>query len=128
MEKKHPEEHIKIDRTKSERRFQAELRVVSFKDGEFYMNYIPSLNLTGYGDTDEEARHMLMDIVLKDYIDNLMHLPESDLYAELRQYGWVRKPFLTKQLRNIQFLDTNTIKDTFNLPAETVIEEKYVTA
>lgn len=70
----------------------------------------------------------MLQVVLKDYFDNLLMLPEQQVMKELKQYGWVRKPFLAKQLRNTQFLDVETIKHNFELPAETQIREEYMTA
>jgi hypothetical protein len=103
------------------------LRMLVFsRDGQCIV-FLPSLNLTAYGDTEKEAVDML-HVVMEDYFDNLFTLTEQQIMQEVKQYGWVRKPFLTKQLRNIQFLDVETIKQNFELSAETQIREEYMTA
>lgn len=69
---------------------------------------------------------MLINVVVKDYFDNLLDLREQQIMNELRQYGWKRKPFLTKQLRNTKFYDPDRIKHDFNLPAETALHSQFV--
>ena len=119
------EEFLKLDLKKKDA--HAGCRSLIFRAGGQYVVFLPSLNLTSYGETEQEAVEMLQ-VVLKDYFDNLLMLPEQQVMKELKQYGWVRKPFLAKQLRNTQFLDVETIKHNFELPAETQIREEYMTA
>ena len=122
------QEFIKINFSRKDRDSRAQLRVVNFVDGNFNIAYMPSLNLSGYGKTESEAINMLMEVVVKDYFLSLINLPEAQVMAELRQYGWKRRPFLDKQLLNTQFLSTEKIIEDFNLPADTKFSERFVTA
>ncbi|QJW90857.1 hypothetical protein HNV11_16465 [Spirosoma taeanense] len=121
-------EYIKINFAKKDKPGRAFLRVVTFKDGDYEIAYIPSLNLSGYGKTEQEAFYMLIEVVLKDYIDSLRQMTEAQVMAELREFGWERRPFLDKQLLNTEHFSLDKIAENFNLPAETEFHEKYVTA
>ena len=66
-----------------------------FKDGEFHMILLPSLNLSAYGDTEEEAEHMMTGIII----------PE----------------FFKHQLTGTSHVDKDGILKDFNLSEETVI-------
>lgn len=127
MRRDKQEESIKIDFIKRKRNAHAFLRVVTFADGDFMIAYIPSLNLSGYGDTETEAADML-EHVAKDYFAELIKLTEAQVMVELRQYGWQRLPFLAKQLRNTQFLSNERIAEDFNLPSGTKFNERFVAA
>ena len=122
------QEFFKINFSRKDRDTHANLRLVTFADGNFRIAYIPSLNLSGYGNTESEAMSMLMDVVVKEYLIGLMSLTEAQIMAELRQYGWKRRPYLSKQLLNTEFLSTEKIIEDFNLPADTRFNERFVTA
>ncbi len=126
METKIKDEFLTLKLGGKDRNVRFGLNVLFFRQGDFHIEYIPSLNLTAYGNTEKEAADMMSDVVVKDYFQNLLELPEHEAMNELRQYGWVRKPFLDRQLRNTKFLDIETIKQDFDLPAETVIRQQYV--
>ena len=128
MENTDNKEILKINFSSKHKHARAVLRVVNFKDGDFEIAYIPSLNLSGYGVTEDEAMRMLNEVVVKDYLFSLIALPEAKILAELREYGWQRRPYLPKQLQNTQFLSIEKIKENFNLPAETQFHEQFVTA
>jgi len=128
MAKQGNKEYIKINFPSRRRDVEALLRMVTFEDGDFQIAYIPSLNLSGYGNNEEDAVKMLCEVVVKDYLTSLSEMPESKVMTELREYGWKRLPFLSKQLQNTKFFGTDAIKETFNLPAETQFHERFVTA
>ncbi|WP_020603255.1 hypothetical protein [Spirosoma spitsbergense] len=127
MANNNDEEFIKINFSRKDRSTHIKVRVVTFRDGEFMIAYMPSLNLSGYGSTEREAVLMLTEVVAKDYLVSLLDLSEAQVMNELRQYGWKRRPYLDKQLLNTQFLSTEKLIEDFNLPAETKFNEQYVT-
>lgn len=67
---------------------EVELIAYAFADNGYIVNYIPSLNLSAYGLTQQEANTMLIDIVLDDYVDNLIELPLDRITHELNRLGW----------------------------------------
>lgn len=117
-------EIIKVSFAAKRKHVKANLRIVAFKDGDYQIAYIPSLNVSAYGRTEEDAMSMLSESIVKDYLLSLIELPEAKILAELREYGWQRSTFLPKQLSNVQFLSTEKIKENFNLPAGTRFDEK----
>lgn len=125
MKAQQSEEFMKLDFARAHKKAKAKLRLLLFMTEGSYILYIPSLNLTAYGTNEVEARKML-DIVIEDYFLHLSQLSEQEVLQEIKQYGWVRKPYLPKQLRNIQFVEEKTIKEDFELPAETIIREQFV--
>lgn len=65
-----PREKIKIDWKES--RFKGSLCVFDFMDNNHHIAYLPSLNLTGYGDNKEEAHDILMNSILKDFFRRII--------------------------------------------------------
>ena len=92
------------------------------------MSFLPSLNLTAYGDSKEKARKMLGDIVIKDFFENLLELPENQIYDELIRLGWERSKFFKQELSKSSHIDRTGILRNFNLSNETVLEETLVEA
>ncbi len=118
---------MKLDMVGKSKKVHAGLTSFSFVDDDgHHIAYIPSLNLSGYGDTGREALDMLINVVVKDYFEHLLDLTQHQIMNELRQHGWVRKPYLHKQLRNTKFYDPESIKHDFNLPAETTLHSQFV--
>lgn len=97
-----------------------------FKDGGFHVIYIPSLKLSSYGDTAEEATQMMNEVVLKDFLDTLFEAAESDAMDELRKLGWVQSSFFRKKFTSESYVDKNGILKDFNLEEDTEIHEATV--
>ncbi len=57
------------------------------KDTKQYVLYIPSLELTGYGETLEKADQMIK-FSLDNFFDNLCSLPTKKAELILRDLGW----------------------------------------
>ena len=107
--------------------FHGSLCVVQFMDHGHYISYMPSLNLTGYGDTPNEADKLLMDFVVKDFLEGLFSLEKDELiFDELKKLGWQRSPFFKKDLNKSAYVNKEGILRDFNLPAETKIESKLM--
>ena len=53
------------------------------------MLFLPTLNLTAYGNTESEADEMLQ-VVVEDYFQNLLLLTEEEITRELELYSCVR--------------------------------------
>jgi hypothetical protein len=97
------------------------INVADFVDHGHVVVYIPSLDLSAYGPTKDEAIKMLFDQVVSDYVESLMKIPESKVSEELAKYGWKRGKILKKNFSNEAFVDAKGILQNFNLPAETPI-------
>jgi len=101
----------------------AKLTAVNFKDGEYHIIYIPSLNLSSYGETEEEAYLIMKDIVIKDFLENLLEASEHDAKEELRKLGWNQNNLLKKQFTSKAYINKEGILKAFELEADTQIEE-----
>ncbi len=65
------------------------LRVYKYidKDTKHFVAYIPSLEISGYGYTKENALEM-MESSLEEYFDFLLSLTGKKLEIELSKFGW----------------------------------------
>lgn len=61
------------------------LQVLVFEEENVYFAYMPSLDLTGYGKTEEEAKESLT-IVLDEFFKYT--LDKNTLFIEMQRLGW----------------------------------------
>lgn len=101
-------------------------RIVEFKDHSHYIVYIPSLKLSAYGNSPEEARNMMGDIVLEDFFENLLAQSESVIFDHFKGLGWTKSTIFPKLLSNDVHVDTDGILKNFNLSSDTKITQKLV--
>lgn len=123
---KDSEEFLRVDFRSKRKHANGKIVLLTILTGNQFVIYAPSLNLSGYGDTEIEATSMFF-VALNDYFVHLSQLNGSQVLQELKEYGWARRPYLAKQLRNIKFIDEKAIIEDFDLPAETPIKRKLVT-
>lgn len=62
------------------------LTLFNFIDNGHHIAYLPALNLTGYGDSIDEANE-LVDVVMEDYWKSLFALSEKKVLEELKKLG-----------------------------------------
>lgn len=89
-----------------------------FSDGYEFV-YIPSLNISGYGNTQEEAKEMAK-VCIKDFAETLFASGEKRAIEEIKNLGWKKDKYFNKF--NAPFVDKNGILREFNLSEETKIE------
>lgn len=99
-------------------------KVVFFQEGDSYIYYIPSLNLSSYGDTLAEAEQMMKDIIIPDFCKNLLALPKQLIFRELKALGWERDKFFQNDLSKSSYIDKEGILREFDLAEGTIITEK----
>ena len=68
---------------------RASLTKFLLRCGDQYVLFLPTLNLTAYGNTESEADEMLQ-VVVEDYFQNLLLLTEEEITRELELYSCVR--------------------------------------
>jgi len=91
-----------------------ELSLISYKDDEAYYSYCPSLELTGYGNNENEARQSF-NIVLEEYIRYTTE--NQTLIEDLEEHGWkiagngkkITPPKISELLQT-----NNELKNIFN--------------
>ncbi len=98
-----------------------------FEDHGHFVGYMPSLNLTAYGDSPNEAGERLLKEVCDDYFRNLMALGRDGAERELAKLGWKKRPLFGKQFTSDCYVDKEGVLKNFNLPEETKVDTKVVT-
>ena len=63
--------------------------VYTFREGDNVIAYCPSLDLSGYGRTQKEAKESF-GVVMKDYLDYCTS--EGTLHEDLISHGWQMEP------------------------------------
>lgn len=97
------------------------------EDHDKVVIFIPSYGVTAYGDTLDEAKYMLFEIVFEDYFKGLLDLPESQIFEELKKNGWERNQIFHKKFnRTPSYVDPLGVLKDFDLPANTPIKEEYI--
>ena len=99
--------------------------VHSFVEEGHFISYLPSLNLSAYGNTKEEATERLFKEVFDDYMKNVLNLKPERILKELFKLGWAKNPFFNKRLTN-SYIDKEGVLKNFNLPEETPIHTSVV--
>ena len=103
--------------------FNVEARGIAFKDGDFEVIYIPSLELSAYGKDFKQAKKML-EIQLDEFSENMFKLPAPRIHQEFKRLGWKKDKFFKRRL-NIELSDTTfeDFKKEFNIPENTDIKQ-----
>jgi len=96
---------IRIHYTK--RKIEAGLTIFRYtdKDTRQIVLYVPGLELTAYGETNEKAEEM-MRFSLEDAATHLLKLSSKNLATELRELGWKQDTFRNKEYSK-SFVDAN---------------------
>lgn len=113
--------YIKIDDRNKEITLQ--LSVLVFQQGDYYVSYCPSLELSSYGDSIEEAKTGFDD-VMKIYLEECQK--KGTLHADLLAHGWQLNIDNDKEAAPPQMVELNipagVLKQQFNeswrVPAE----------
>lgn len=100
---------------------KAHLTGIAFKEDNSHIIYLPSLQLSAYGDSLKEANEMIK-ISIHEFSKNLLQLPESKINSILKDLGWLRHKFFKKRLSNLSETTFDDIKKEFNLPENTLVE------
>lgn len=103
------------------------LKVFDFMDHGYHIMYVPSLKLSAYGKTKEEARQMLSDVVLFDFFEQLINMAEGEAFQHLSRLGWTIRGFQERVFENAAYVDKNGVLQNFNLPEDTPIEQELIT-
>ncbi len=110
---------------RSKRAIEGKLNIWTVKDGEFMVSIIPTLNITGYGATKDEALGMLRE-ALDDYFSSLVNSKQEVIDRDLSSHGWVQNK-ITKKNFDGPFINKKGVLQNFSLPETTEIEESVLT-
>ncbi len=108
------------------RRARGTFTIHTFEDHGHHVAYLPSLNLSAYGDSEQEARDRLLSDVIDDFLDHLMDLKPEKITLELQKLGWSRNRMFKKQFKSNSYVDRDGVLKNFNLPKETKVDTRVV--
>lgn len=108
-------------------RVELEVLGLKFKQSDTVFIYIPSLNISGYGSTFEEAEAMI-EFSLDQFSEELMSLKnQSEITEYLSTLGWKQEFFKKKNFSHAYIDKEGALKD-FGLTAEEIaaVEEEFI--
>lgn len=114
------DEFLKIDFKRKS--IKGDVVAHSFEDGGQRVIYIPSLNISGYGNTEDEAKEMV-NVCVKDFVDTLFSAPITVAMEEIKSLGWHRDKYF-KQRFHAPYVDAEGVLREFDLSEETKIETR----
>jgi len=110
-------EYLRID-TKNKQAV-GEFVGMFFKDQNAIVSYVPSLDLTSYGDNEQEAIEM-MEVSIREFLNDLVKMKsENEIYQTLKSFGWHRHAFFSKRLTNLSETTFEDVIKQFGLPENT---------
>jgi hypothetical protein len=102
----------------------AKLLVFMGQQGEHFVCLIPSLNISGYGQSEADALTSL-NINFSTFCDDLFALTESERQRELALLGWEKEHYFEKRFSNPS-VDANEVLSNFDFPDE--VKQSYLEA
>lgn len=117
------QEKLNIDFKKGS--FKGTLRMVEFNEGDSHIIYLPSLQLSSYGDTLTEARELL-EIQMDELSKSILAMGELKGTNYLKSLGWAKQQFFKKRLVNLSETTYDDIKREFNLPEGTELHSSAI--
>jgi len=90
------------------------INIIKFQDRDTkqWVYYVPSLEISGYGENAEKAFLMLRESI-DDFFGNLVMLPKDKLKEELAHWGWRRNKLRTKDYSRA-YVDSDGDLKNFN--------------
>ncbi|OIN59970.1 hypothetical protein [Arsenicibacter rosenii] len=101
-------------------------KVFTFEDNGFQIAYIPTLDLSSYGDTPKEAIDSLLRVVMGEYFEQLIAAGPTEAYNELKKYGWAKDRIFPKKYKSTAHVDKYGVLRNFSLAEDTKIHEEFV--
>ncbi|MAB48776.1 MAG: hypothetical protein CMC05_09110 [Flavobacteriaceae bacterium] len=89
----------------SKHSFSVKVNVITGQDGDFWVAISPSLNISGYGETKEEAQESFHHHI-STFWDELKSLKMDKRHLVLKNLGWNNK-FYAKRQYSKAFVDEN---------------------
>ncbi len=102
------------------RELSAQVSAVRFKDCDTnqVIVYIPSMDISGYGDTVTEAEALLKECV-NNFFTHLTTLNQKKMDAELSRLGWKKTKFFNKRFTH-PLIDVDGSLQNFNVEPNSV--------
>lgn len=101
---------------------QLGLYVKCLMDGDNYLMYSPTLEISGYGDTEKEAEESFKHIC-KETFREILELPKKDIDSYLSSFGFKKQKFKNKNFSKA-FVDDDGVLRDLNIDLNTVKTSK----
>ena len=114
--------YIRINRARGI--IRAILQGKTFMDGEYYIFYMPELDMSGYGDTPEEAKEMVKES-LNEYFTELVRLTPKDIKTEMAKHNFKPQKMAAKNFAFMgSYIDDKGFLQQFDLPEDTEVQSE----
>lgn len=97
------------------------LSAFSGKSGDFFVAIIPSLKVTGYGETEGEALKDL-EYNLDVFCDDIFSVSENQRHSELKKLGFSKHRYFKKRFEGT-FIDKNGVLQNFDNPENVKVSQ-----
>ncbi len=94
-----------------------EAAVISGKDGDHFVSFVPSLMISGYGATEQEAMDSL-DENMETFCEDFMKLNKDQRKLELTKLGFSQVPYHTKNFSKLYVDETALLQGLENVTIE----------
>jgi hypothetical protein len=117
-------DQIRINQSRFTKSLELTVTIFSFvdKDTMQHIRYVPSLDLSSYGNDADKAQLML-DTSLQEELNRILAMNNKQAKSYLAQYGWKIQPHHNKNLSNV-VVDKHGALQDFNVDIDSVVEEK----
>jgi hypothetical protein len=112
------EESLRVNLNKQRIKLGARLLKYRDRDTRQIIFFIPSLQITGYGATEEKAKEML-DFSIDEYFLYLVSLSQKKLDEELMRLGWNHVAYANKEFSKV-FVSSDGELENFNAVADDI--------
>lgn len=109
-------EEIRLSKTTFSLKFNA----INGKEGDFWIQVAPSINVSGYGNTPKEAEESFEEN-MNLFADDLFAVKLSERLLYLQKLGWEREKYHNKNLSKA-FVDENGILQNLEFPEVKLFE------
>jgi len=119
------EEYLRIENGGRKNEVALGVRMLQFKDRETNQTiiYIPSLEISAYGESKEKAKSMLNE-ELKSFSKYLLSLSTKKANEELNSLGWKKQEYAHKNFSHA-YIDKDGVLQNFDVDIDDIEEEMY---
>ena len=117
---------IQIQYGKNEKSLNGLFKAIEFENDGFVVIYLPSLKISAYGKSREEADLMMKEVVIKDFCETLMAQKLDKILADLHALGFKKRGFFKTEMSKSAHVDKEGILRDFDLAENTQFKESML--
>jgi hypothetical protein len=102
---------------------EAEIRIITGKDNDQWVFVSPSLNVSGYGNSIEEAKESFTHNV-EVFMGDLFKLGVNDRMKYIKSLGWIKDKFFDRRYSKV-FVDSDGILQNLEMSKQTSLVASY---